>query len=60
MKKIILEEELELSKEKIKNNLVENEAIAIDFDKTKIVKENLLKENINTSHIGRFWLGTCA
>ena len=45
--KIILEEELKLSQEKIKNNLVENEATVIDFDKTKVVKDNLLKENVN-------------
>ena len=45
--KIILEEELELSQEKTKNSLVENETISNAFGKVKLEKDNLLKENIN-------------
>ena len=44
---IISEEELELSQEKNKCSLVENETISIDFGKVKLEKDNLLKENTN-------------
>ena len=43
-KKIILEEEVELSQEKVKSSLVEHETISIDFGKVKLEKDNLLKK----------------
>jgi hypothetical protein len=45
--KIILEEELELSQEKFKSNLIMNEATTIELESTKKANDNFLKENTN-------------